>query len=141
MNYYLGYQIGAIKFATEIHEIKEIIRPKTIIADGKFPKNIAGFCILRNKKIFIFDLPTFLAIKIARPYEVIVTEVDGLTIGFWAEKIYGILTATQLLPYPEIVGIRDYLLGIIKRDGELFQVLSFARILSGTRLRTIRKYL
>lgn len=141
MNYYLYYQIGKIKMATDISEIKEIIRPKKIVFEEKLPKNLAGFCELRGKRLCIFDLPVFLSIEQENYFEVIITEIDKILVGFKVGKVYGIVATDEITPYPKITETKDYLMGIIKKEEEIIQVLSFKKILSGTRLKAIQKYL
>ncbi|MCX7995123.1 MAG: chemotaxis protein CheW [candidate division WOR-3 bacterium] len=141
MNYYLYYQIGKITIATSISEIKEVIRPKTITADEKLPKNILGWCLLRGEKLLIFDLPQFLGIKSNQNFEVIVSEINKILIGFKTEKIHGIFSSDRIIPYPDIVKPGEYMVGIIKKNGEILQVLSFKKILSGVRLRSLSRYL
>lgn len=141
MNYFLYYQIGSIKFATAIEEIKEIARAKDFIAQEKLPKNITGFFNLRGKRICIFDLPAFLEIEADKDFEIIVVAINQNNIGFKVEKIFGIVSAEQIIPYPNIVQTKDYLKGVIKQDKDILQILSFKRILSGQRLKAIQKYL
>lgn len=141
MNYYLYYQIGKIKMATDISEVKEILRPKKINFEEKLPKNLAGFCEFRGKRLYIFDLPIFLDIEQGKEFEVIISEINNALIGFKVEKVYGIVTTDEIFPYPEITQAKDYLIGIIKKDEEIIQLLSFSKIISGSRLKAIQKYL
>ncbi|MGQ9465473.1 MAG: chemotaxis protein CheW [bacterium] len=141
MKPYLSYQIGLIKFATPIEEIKEVARAKNISVEDKLPRNIAGFFELRGKKICIFDLASFLDIKADEGFEIIITEAKQHYVGFKVEKILGIVSADEVVPYPEVVQAKDYLMGIITYDKELLQVISFYKILSGPRLKAIQKYL
>ncbi|MGB9721592.1 MAG: chemotaxis protein CheW [bacterium] len=141
MNYFLYYQIGKIRFATGIEEIKEIARVKHLITDNELPKNIAGFIDLRGSRICIFDLPSFLDIQVNGNFEIIITQKDEKYIGFKVEKISGIVNADKIFPYPHIVKTKEYLKGIVKHDKEILQILSFQKILSGTRLKAIQKFL
>ncbi len=141
MKYYLYYQIGKIKIATEIAEIKEIIRPKNINFEEKLPKNIFGFCEFRGKRLYIFDLASFLDVQPGKDFEVIISEINKTMIGFKVEKVYGIVSADEIHPYPEITGAKDFLIGIIIKEEEIIQLLSLTRIMSGARLKAIQKYL
>ncbi|MEO0185054.1 MAG: chemotaxis protein CheW [candidate division WOR-3 bacterium] len=141
MNYFLYYQIGKIKFATGIEEIKEIVRVRNLIKDTGLPKNIAGFIDLRGSRICIFDLPAFLEIQINSNFEIIITELNQKYVGFKVQKIFGIVNAEQVIPYPHIVKAKDYLKGVVKQDNEILQILSFHTILSGPRLKAIQKFL
>ncbi|MEO0095585.1 MAG: chemotaxis protein CheW [candidate division WOR-3 bacterium] len=141
MNHYLYYQIGKIKMATSVSEIKEVVRSKNLSTNTRLPKNVAGFFELRGRRICLFDLPSFLDIETSGNYEIIVAEINKFSIGFKVEKVYGIVSTEELLPYPELVTKKDYLIGVIKKKDEILQVLSFVKILSGPRLKAIQKYL
>uniref|UniRef100_A0A7V0Z6Y6 CheW-like domain-containing protein n=1 Tax=candidate division WOR-3 bacterium TaxID=2052148 RepID=A0A7V0Z6Y6_UNCW3 len=127
--------------ATDINEIKEIIRPKNIVFEGKIPKNLAGFCEFRGKRLWVFDLAVFLGIEQGKDFEIIIAEINETLIGFKVGKVYGIVSTDEIFPYPGIVETKDYLMGIIKSDQEIIQVLSFVKIISGARLKAIQKYL
>ncbi len=141
MNYFLKYTIGSIKFATPIEEIKEVTRPKEIVKSEELPKNIAGFFNLRGKKVLLYDLPHFLEIKSEDKFEVIIIEIGQNYIGFKVNNILGIISASELSQFPEIVKAKNYLIGVIKQDKELLQIISLTRLLSGSRYNAIKKYL
>ncbi len=141
MNYYIHYRIGTIKFASPIDEVKEITRTKKLTTAESLPKNIVGFFELRGKRICLFNLPSFLGIETGAEFEVILTETNDTSVGFRVEKVYGIVYAEKTIPYPHIVPKKDFLTGVIKHESEILQVLSFTRILSGTRLKAIQKIL
>ncbi len=127
--------------ATSVSEIKEVVRSKNLSTNTRLPKNVAGFFELRGRRICLFDLPSFLDIETSGNYEIIVAEINKFSIGFKVEKVYGIVSTEELLPYPELVTKKDYLIGVIKKKDEILQVLSFVKILSGPRLKAIQKYL
>lgn len=141
MNFYLYYQISSVKFATPIEEIKEVARTKNLITEEKLPKNIAGLFELRGKRICIFDLPAFLEIHPDSDFEIIIVTTNEHYVGFKVGKIFGIVSASDIKPYPEIAGKKEYLKGVILHNKELLQVLSLTKILSGPRLKAIQKYL
>lgn len=141
MNSYLYYQISSIKLATSIEEIKEVARTKNLITKDKLPRNIVGFFELRGKRICIFDLPAFLDIKPDSDFEIILITTNEHYVGFKVGKISGIISTDDIKPYPEIVGKKEYLKGVILHNKEILQVLSLAKILSGPRLKAIQKYL
>ncbi len=141
MNYFLCYQIGRAKFATAIEEVKEIARTKNLITARELPKNITGFFDLRGRRICVFNLPLFLEIETDNDFEIILSEMHHEIFGFKVEKILNIVSTEAIFPYPEFAQARDYLKGIIKQDGQILQVISFFKILSGARLKAIQKYL
>lgn len=141
MNYYLKYTVGNIKFATGIEEIKEIVRPDEVTKEKNLSRNLVGYFNLREKKVLLYDLPNFLGVNADKKFEVIIAEISQRYIGFKVNKVFGIISVLDLIPFPELVKPKDYLKGVIKHDDELLQVLSFFKLLSGTRLAAIKKYL
>ena len=139
--YYLKYFIGKVVFATPIEEVKEIARPKEIIEKAGLAKNLAGYFRLRKQRILLFDLPGFLKLNSRKEFEVIVSAIDGRPIGFKVNKVLGIVVSDKLSPFPELVKPKKFLKGVIKDGKEFIQVLSFENLLSGSRLKTIKKYL
>ena len=138
MNYYLKYAISNITFATPIEEVKEVARPKNI-SKRKREKNLLGFIDLRKKKVPLYDLPKLLDIQAEEKFEAIISQIDKKYIGFKVNKVLGIITAEDLLPFPELVKPKSYFQGIIKDDDSFVQVLSFNKIVSGFKLKTRKK--
>ncbi|MEO0142890.1 MAG: chemotaxis protein CheW [candidate division WOR-3 bacterium] len=141
MNYFLEYLIGGIKFVTQIEEIKEITRPKDIIKSADMPRNITGFFELRGEKLPLFDLPGFLGLESKDKFEVIVSEISQVNIGFKVNKVNGIVISESIIPFPEIVRAKDYLKGVIKRDNELLQIISLNKLISKARLNSLKNLL
>uniref|UniRef100_A0A7C4TAU7 CheW-like domain-containing protein n=1 Tax=candidate division WOR-3 bacterium TaxID=2052148 RepID=A0A7C4TAU7_UNCW3 len=141
MTYFLKFTIGKIKFATSIEEIKEITRPKEILQAKDLPPNFAGFFELRGEKIVLFDLPSFLGINSDESFEVIVSEIQKRPIGFKVNKVLGIVACSEIFPLPEIVRAKGYLKGIIKQNNELLQVISLSKLISGSRLNSLKKFI
>ncbi len=146
MNYYLKFAISDISFAAPIEEIKEIARPKSILKQEKKErgaKNLIGFFHLRKEKLALYDLPNFLEIKQKNnsEFEVIISEIHNSRVGFKVDKVFGIITADDLVSFPEIARPRDYFKGVIKEGESVVQVLSFTKLMSGSRFKSLKKYL
>lgn len=141
MNYYLKFTVSSICFAAPIEEIKEIARPKTISQKSKITKNFIGFFELRKKRVPLYDLPKLLKIEPSDKFEVIISEINQKHLGFKVDKVLGIITTKDLTPFPDLVEPEDYFKGVIKEGDNLVQVLSFTKLISGSRLRAIKKYL
>jgi hypothetical protein len=43
------------------------------------------------------------------------------------------------MPFPEIVRVKDYFRGVVRDNGSFLQVLSFRKLMTGSRLSSIRK--
>ncbi len=141
MNYYLKFEIGKAALATPIQEVKEIARPKTILQQKKIPKNVTGFFKLRGKTVPLFDLPHILNSGTTESFEVIVAEIDKTLVGFKVDMVSGILMASELMSVPTIARAKHFVEGIIQEGENIVQVLSLRKLISGARLRSIKKYL
>jgi chemotaxis signal transduction protein len=139
MEYYLKYAVGEVDFATPIDEVGEIVRPREVIAVDKPAKNVLGTFDLRGEKIPLYNLPAFLDIAGTGPFEVIISRIGDVFIGFKVQRVFGIVAADELLPFPDIVKAKDFLLGVIPDQGTFLQVISFAKLISGPRRQIFKK--
>jgi len=139
MIYLLKYTIGNVGLATPIEEIREIVRPKNINEAAKPAKYVLGFFDLRDEKVMLYDLPEFLGIKSSDGFEVIISNVEQRNIGFKVTKVFGIIGVEELLSFPDIVRAKDYFKGVVRDNSSFLQVLSFYKILSGSRFTAIKK--
>jgi chemotaxis signal transduction protein len=140
MNYYLKFIINNINFAAPINEVKEVARPRSIMRPATKGKNLVGLFELRREKLPLYDLPRFLDLQSQDPFEVIISVVQRKLIGFKVDEVYGIVTSQELTPFPELAYSKKYFEGVIKEGNSFIQVLSFKKIVSGPRLRSIVKY-
>ncbi|HEX7319061.1 MAG TPA: chemotaxis protein CheW [bacterium] len=141
MKYLLKYTVGGIGLATPIDEVKEIVRPKAIEKQETGAKYIMGYFNLRDEKVYLYDLPAFLGISADSVFEVIIANIEGSSIGFKVTRVHGIINTEQLMPFPEIVRVKDYFRGVVRDNGSFLQVLSFKKLMTGSRLTSIRKLL
>ena len=146
----LKYAISNVGLATPIEEIQEIVRPKTLLrqeeVNARSTKYILGFFNLREEKVLLYDLPDFLglssvSVPTSEKFEVIIASIDRRSIGFKVNKVHGIIHADELMPFPEIVRVKDYFRGVVRDDGSFLQVLSFHKLMSGSRLTSLKKFL
>lgn len=141
MNYFLRFTIGNIKLAVPVDEVGEIARPKEITRKEKLAKYFIGFIKFRKETVPVFDLHEFFGIKPVERFEVIISDINNSNIGVKVDKVLGIITSQELQSYPDFVKPKKYLEGFIPHDGGVIQVLSLGKLISGQRLRAIRKYL
>ena len=141
MKYLLKYTVGGIGLATPIDEVKEIVRPKAIEMQETGAKYVMGYFNLRDEKVYLYDLPAFLGISADSIFEVIIANIEDKIIGFKVTRVHGIINTEQLMPFPEIVRVKDYFRGVVRDDGSFLQVLSFKKLMTGPRLTSIRKLL
>jgi len=113
MNYYLEFLINNINFAVPIKEVKEIVRPKSVLQEKKIPKNLVGFFRL----IPLYDLPKILKLDTEDVFEVILSEIRETYIGFKVTKVLGIIKSETLLPFPELVKPMGCFEGLVQVDG------------------------
>lgn len=141
MNYYLKFEIGNTALAAPIQEVKEIARPKTILRQKRISKNVAGFFKLRGRTVPLFDLPHLLNSGTTESFEVIVAEIDKTLVGFKVDLVSGILSADELMSVPTLAQAKHFVEGIIQEGENIVQVLSLKKLMSGARLRSIKKYI
>jgi chemotaxis signal transduction protein len=139
MEYYLKFAVGDIAFATPITEVTEIVRPREVRALEKSPKNVTGVFDLRGEKVPLYNLPEFLEIPAGGSFEVIVSRIEEILVGFKVFRVFGIVAAEELLPFPDIVKAKDFLLGVVPDQDTFLQVLSFAKLISGSRRQALKK--
>ncbi len=139
MEYYLKFTVGDISFAAPIDEVTEIVRPRDVEIASKGAKNLMGHFNLRGDRVPIFDLPFFLEIGQTGSFEIIVSRIDRIAVGFKVNRVFGIVSVESQLPYPDIVKAKDFMPGVISDQDSFLQVLSFRKILSGTRGAVFKK--
>jgi chemotaxis signal transduction protein len=141
VKYLLKYTVGDIGLATPIDEVKEIVRPKSVEKQETGAKYIIGYFNLRDEKVYIYDLPAFLGISADSLFEVIIANIEDNNIGFKVTRVHGIINTEQLMPFPEIVRVKEYFRGVVRDNGSFLQVLSFRKLMTGSRLTSLRKLL
>jgi chemotaxis signal transduction protein len=141
MKYYLKFEIDNVALATPIQEIKEVARPKTLLQQKSTSKHLAGFFKLRGRNVPLFDLPQLFNSVRNGSFEVIVLEIDKLLLGFKVDTVFGILTADTMTPVPALARPKKFLEGIIQEGESIVQVLSLKKLMSGPRLRSMKKYM
>lgn len=141
MTYFLKFNIDDIIFAVPIDEISEVARPKKVLKKGKIARHFIGFIELRKEMVPVFDLHGFFGLKERDKFEVIISYIDKTSIGVKVDKVSGIITSEKLQDYPGFVKHDKYLKGVFTQDGNVIQVLSLIKLMSGQRLKALRKYL
>lgn len=140
MNYFVKFVIGNVALAAPLQEVNEIVRPKTVTKKERASRNLAGFFKLRGKNVPLYDLPRLFNNTGSERFEVIVSEVNKLLIGFKVDTVSGILTAEAVNPVPALASTARFMQGIIQEGENIVQVLSLKKLISGSRLRSIKKY-
>ena len=141
MTYFLKFRISDIIFAVPIDEISEVARPKEILKKGKVARHFAGFIELRKDIVPVFDLHDFFNLKEGSKFEVIISYINKISVAVKVDKVSGIITADELQDYPGFVKHDKFLKGVFTQDSDVIQVLSLTKLMSGQRLRALRKYI
>ena len=142
MHYYLIFKIKDISFAVPIEEVQEIARPKSMLIIKKSTvKNMLGHFKLRGARIPLFDLSSHLALDHDDNLEVIVVKHHDVMIGVRVDVVHGIVSASEIVPYPDLIPPRTFLIGIIPEEKALLQVISLMKIFTPQRVQKIKKYL
>jgi chemotaxis signal transduction protein len=140
MEYYLKFAVGEITFASPITEVTEIVRPREVLAMEKPLKNFLGVFDLRGERVPLYNLPEFLEIASTGTFEVIVSRIEDRPVGFKVARVFGIIAAEDLLPFPDIVKAKDFLLGVVPDQDSFLQVVSFSKLISGPRRTAFKKF-
>jgi chemotaxis signal transduction protein len=141
MIYFLAFDIDDIMFAVPIDEVSEVARPKMIVKKEKLTRHFAGFIDLRKEHVPVFNLNAFFGMKESDKFEVIISRVDDMNIGIMVDKVSGIISAEELFDYPGLVGHARYLKGVITQEKNVVQVVSLMKIMSGQRLKNLKRCL
>lgn len=142
MHYYLTFMIKDVSFAVPIEEVQEIARPKSMLIKKKSSgKNMLGHFKLRGVPIPLFDLSAHLALEHDDSLEVIVIKHNDVIIGVRVDVVHGIVSARDLVPYPDLIPQKSFLIGIIPEKKSLLQVISLMKIFTRQRVQLIKKYL
>jgi chemotaxis signal transduction protein len=142
MHYYLSFMIKDVSFAVPIEEVQEIARPKTMLIKEKSNiKNMIGHFNLRGVRIPLFNLSAHLALDHDDNHEVIIISHKDIMIGVRVDVVRGIVAARDIIPYPDMIPKRTFLMGIIPDEKALLQVISLMKIFTGKRVQAIKTYL
>lgn len=142
MHYYLSFLIKDVALAVPIEEVQEIARPKSIYVKEKTGvRNFLGFFELRGVRIPLYDLPGHLALEHSEKVEVIVIRYKGMTIGILVDKVLGIVTTQEIVPYPDCIPQQTFLVGIVPRTDPLLQVISLAKLFTRPRITKIQNFM
>jgi len=142
MQYYLSFLINGISLGVPIKEVQEIARPKSMLIKKKTGiKNLLGYFKLRGGQIPLYDLPRHLALEGSKRPEVIIINHGGITIGVLVDKVLGIVSSRDIVPYPDIIPQYSYLVGIVAHTEPLLQVVSLVKIFTSQRIKKIQHYM
>ena len=103
----VGFLVGDIQYAVDIHRVREIIRPLPLVALPHAPAGIAGVADHRGEVVPIIEMRQRFALPPqtdSRRAKWILILIGKRTIGLWVDSITGVLGATQAdhRPAPEL---------------------------------------
>ncbi len=141
MSYFVKFTVGSMTLATPLQEVKEIARPTTVMKKERASRNLAGCFKLRGKSVPLFDLPRLFESSTTERFEVIVSEISTVLIGFKVDTVSGVLSAEVVKPVPALASTARFMQGVIQEGENIVQVLSLKKLVSGPRLRSIKRYM
>ena len=131
------FRLGQEEFGINILQVREIIRWKEMVQMPQTPASMAGVINLRGHVIPVIDLRTKLGLgKIIKDDKVriIVVVVMEKLVGIIVDQVEQVIRLKKDIidPPPNIgsVKIRDYIIGIAKKDDNLILVLNVDKIMS-----------
>ena len=103
----VGFLVGDIQYAVDIHRVREIIRPLPLVALPHAPAGIAGVADHRGEVVPIIEMRQRFALPPqtdGRRAKWILILIGKRTVGLWVDSITGVLGATQSdhRPAPEL---------------------------------------
>ena len=142
MRYYLSFMIEDVSFAVPIGEVQEIARPKSMLIRKKNAvKNMLGHFKLRGVRIPLFDLSSHFSLNSHDDHEVIIIKHQDVLIGVRVDEVLGIVATRDVIPYPDLIPKRTFLIGILPSEKPLLQVISLRKIFTKQRIKSIKGYL
>ncbi len=135
------FKIENILFGVKVDEIVEVVRPGEIIPEKK-PKNfILGTFSLRNQKIPVFDLPSYLGLKKTNAKNnIIVSKIKDLILGFLVDEFRGVANEPEkkMVLDKDIFKIKSPV-PVCHIDGQLIQIISFVNLLPPSKINSLKK--
>ena len=103
----VGFLVGDIQYAVDIHRVREIIRPLPLVALPHAPEGIAGVADHRGEVVPVIEMRQRFALAPQtdeRRAKWILITIGKRTVGLWVDSITGVLGATQAdhRPLPEL---------------------------------------
>ncbi len=132
---FLCFSVAAEKYAVNIMEIKEIIKPREVTEVPRVPSFVAGVLSLRGIIIPVFDMQKRLghASKESSRARIIVVNKGEEICGILVDEVTQVvrISATAIEPPPAVLeGIdRDLVNGIGRFDGQMLILLNLGQVL------------
>lgn len=138
-NEFLCFRVAAERYAVDIMEIREIIKPRDVTEVPRMPQFISGVLSLRGIIIPLFDMRKRLGHAVGDSTgkeRVIVVKMGEELSGVLVDEVMRVarLDAAAIEPPPAVLeGIdRDFVGGIGRIDGEMLILLNLGKILDMT---------
>jgi purine-binding chemotaxis protein CheW len=138
-NEFLCFRVAAEKYAVDIMDIREIIKPRDVTEVPRMPPFISGVLSLRGIIIPLFDMRKRLGHAVAEKSvkeRIIVVNRGEELCGVLVDEVMRVarLDAAAVEPPPAVLeGIdRDFVGGIGRIDGEMLILLNLEKILDMT---------
>jgi purine-binding chemotaxis protein CheW len=133
---WLCFRVAAEKYAVDIMEIKEIIKPREVTEVPRMPAFVSGVLSLRGIIIPVFSMHKRLGHKIGEKSgreRIIVVKMGEEFCGVLVDEVIQVakLAAAAIEPPPAVLeGIdRDFVKGIGSFDGQMLILLNLEKIL------------
>lgn len=131
------FKLADEEYGAPIEQVREIIRFVSITAVPKAPESVLGVISLRGRVIPVVSLRKRFGFSIVEPNEatrVVVSDVDGQTVGFVVDSVSEVLRLDEgnIEPPPEggFQADSQFIKGIGKTGNRLIILLELARIMN-----------
>ena len=144
----VNFRLRDEEFGVDIDSVSEITRVEKITHIPQAPSFIYGVTNLRGQIIAVVDLAKQFGLeqqdKLGKSAKIIVTEINGQTIGLLVDEAPEVLKipAENIEPAPELIQTKvkkDYIKGIGKLDKRLIILLDLEKLLAPHEVEELTK--
>jgi purine-binding chemotaxis protein CheW len=135
----VSFRLRNEEFGVDIGLVREITKVGDITHIPEAPSFIQGVINLRGQIIAVIDLARQFALapqqKVSDRARIVVTEVNGQTVGMLVDEVPGVLNlpGENIEPTPEVIQAKirkDYIKGVGKINKRLIVILDLDKVLN-----------
>ena len=144
----VNFRLREEEFGVDIGSVREITKVGDITHIPEAPAFIQGVTNLRGQIIAVIDLAKQFGFaspeQLSDSSRIVVTEVDGQTIGMLVDEVPGVLNlpGENIEATPELIQTKikkDYIKGVGKIDNKLIVILDLDKVLAPQEVEEIKK--
>jgi purine-binding chemotaxis protein CheW len=135
----VNFRLRDEEFGVDIGSVREITKVGDIIRIPEGPSFIQGVTNIRGQIIAVIDLAKQFGLalqeELSDSARIVVTEVNGQTLGILVDEVPGVLNlpGENIKPTPEVIQTKikkDYIKGVGKIEKRLIVILDLGKVLA-----------